>query len=187
MRRLAIALLLVLSCARPVAPAAPAPPKRPLSVQAWRELGDELCRSAGASGSDDEGFTIELPRAFFFADRGATLRPESRAAIARVAAVANTMPPNTKVLVRSALEDDAVDHVAPDLRWPLSAARAAAIAAELESAGLSGSRIETSATATEWQGSYDGPAVLAPEYGRIELVLIGVSHAGAHDDPSRDW
>src|SRR4051794_10975294 len=117
MRRLAIALLVV-SCA----PSA-APPKLP--SDAWRDLGDELCKTTGASGFDDVSDVIELPREAFFDDGSATMKPSSRRALVLIAEAMRSLPPNMKLLVRSTLEDAAAG------QQSLSTARANAIVSEL--------------------------------------------------------
>jgi outer membrane protein OmpA-like peptidoglycan-associated protein len=179
-RALATALLLT-ACTRPVVsprtpePRATRPDARDTTATeaqrvVWEEMAARLCHDAGGYSMDHETLEISLSRAFFFEERGATLRPPVRAVLVAAAGALRRLG-DVRIIIESDLEDGAFEGTSAPFLWSLSTARAVAVAAVLETAGIDRSRLEITARASRWQGSYDGPANLDPAKGQIQIAI----------------
>jgi hypothetical protein len=136
----------------------------------WEEMAAHLCRDAGGYSMDDSTLEICLSRAFFFEERSATLQPPARAVLEGAAGALRRLG-DVRIIVESDLEDGAFEGTSAPFLWNLSTARAAAVAVVLETAGIDRSRLDITARASRWQGSYDGPANLDPAEGQIKIAV----------------
>jgi uncharacterized protein (DUF2147 family) len=71
--------------------------------------------------------------------------------------------------VTTTFEDDTNPTAA---RKKISDERAAALTTTLARNGVDGAHAEVRSSVAEWEGSYDGPAVLDPAEGRINFAIV---------------
>jgi hypothetical protein len=129
-------------------------------VATWTSFEDSVCHAAGATELDDTHLRVSLPRAAFFEPTAAALRPGGAAIAKEVATMAKGAA--RAAIVEVLLEDDAA--YLPDATR-LANERANTLRA------LFDVPVHVTIDTAQWMGSFDGPALLSPEDGRIDLGL----------------
>jgi hypothetical protein len=161
--RLGAALVALCACSAYASPRAPAyedDVATDAEVAAWARFEDAVCHEAGTAELDDGRVRVSLPRAAFFPTNGVTLTPGGASIAREVGALAKTVRRAVKLEIH--LEDDAAR--LPGARR-LAAERAQSLRTLFEVPA------HVAVDAETWAGSYDGPALLDPSDGRVELAL----------------